>query len=883
MPRSVSWLLILPGLLAAPVRAADKPAGKTVLTFEAAIRPILKAHCFDCHGEGDKLKGRLDLRLARSIIKGGRSGPAIVPGQPEESLLYQRVRAGEMPPGKTKLSADQVALIGRWIAAGAKTQHPEPTTIAAGMLITPEDRAFWAFQPIRRPAVPQVQSDRIRTPLDAFVLAKLQAHGLTFAPEADRRTLIRRATLDLTGLPPTPEEVGAFLADPAPDAYERLIDRLLASPHYGECWGRHWLDVAGYADSEGYAREDTVRPTAYKYRDYVIHAFNADKPFDQFIQEQLAGDEMLRPPYQNLSAADLDKLIATGFLRMAPDGTGSAGVDQKAARNQVLTDTIKIVSNAFLGLTVNCAQCHNHRYDPIPQADFYRLRAILEPAYDVHHWRAPAARKISLYTEADRSRARAIEAEAAKVDQERLKKQQQFIEATFQKELAKLPEDLRGPVRAAWQTPVAKRTAAQKQLLKEHPSTNVTAGSLYLYDARAAAELKLLVAQAAVLRARKPVEDFVRALTEVPGQVPVTYLFHRGDPDQPRQAVAPAGLTILEDRLPLSIPAKDPARPTSGRRLAFARWLTDPRNPLTARVLVNRVWMHHFGRGLVGTPADFGRLGERPTHPELLDWLASEFVGGTRGHWSLKSLHRLIMTSTVYRQESRRDPAKDGADPDNRLLGRMNVRRLEAEALRDGVLAVSGRLVQKPFGPPVPVKENEVGQFVLGIENKDGAGRFTAEVPLPPGEAYRRSVYVQVRRSRPLGVLDTFDWATPEPNCEVRTVSTVTPQALLLMNSEFMMAESVAFADRLQREAGADPRAQVVRAWRLAFAAEPNAAQIQAAEQFLAEQTRYFQANPPAPNRAGKKNPAPKLSPTQRALTVFCQALFSSNRFLYVD
>jgi mono/diheme cytochrome c family protein len=874
MPRLATCFVLLAGLLAASDCAAEKPVPDGPPTFEAHVRPLFKAYCFDCHGEGDKLRGGLDLRHSRPILQGGDSGPAVVPRRPDESLLYRRVRDGEMPPTKKKLTPDQVELIGRWIIAGAKAERPDAAAAAPGMVLTPEERAYWAFRPVRRPPVPAVQTaEPVRTPIDAFLLARLQARGLAFAPEADRRTLIRRAAFDLTGLPPTPEEVDAFVADPALDAYEQLIDRYLASPHYGERWGRHWLDVAGYADSEGYAQEDNPRPNAYKYRDYVIRSFNADKPFDRFVREQLAGDEMLRPPYGNLSAEDLDLLIATGFLRMAPDGTGSANVDQKAARNQVVADTIKIVSSALLGLSVGCAQCHNHRYDPIPQTDYYRLRAILEPALDVKNWRAPAARQVSLATDADRQKAKEIEAEAAQIDKERLDKQKQFIEETFQKELAKLPEDVREPVRAAWKTPPAERTAEQKKLLMDHPSANVSAGSLYLYDAKAAAELQRYTDAAYIVRARKPVEDFVRALTEVPGSLPVTYLFHRGDPDQPKQPVAPGGLTVLDERLPLNLSEKDPALPTSGRRLAFAHWLTGGDHPLTARVFVNRVWLHHFGRGLVGTPGDFGKLGERPTHPELLDWLASEFVAEG---WSVKRLHRLILTSTAYRQSSRRDPVGDPIDPDNRLLGRMPVRRLEAEAFRDAVLAVSGSLSPKAFGPPVPVRENEVGQIVVGKGNKDVARGSVAEVPLPAGEVYRRSVYVEVRRSQPLGLLETFDAASTEPNCEARIASTVTPQALLMMNSDFMVAQSEAFAARLRNEAGEEPKEQVMRAWRLLFAAEPSEKQVREALAFLTDQTALFRANP---SKTDKSPPAPEV----RALAVFCQALLSANRFLYVD
>jgi hypothetical protein len=866
-----------------PASAADKvPAAPA---FERHVRPILKAYCFECHGEGEKLKGSLDLRLRRLLAEGGDSGPAIVPGKPGDSPLFVRVHEQEMPPGKKKLSADEVEVIRRWIAAGAKTEKPEPKTLAAGLVFTDDERNWWAFRPIERPKVP----GRAANPIDAFLLAQLREKGFGFSPIADKRTLIRRATFDLTGLPPTPKEIDAFLADKSPNAYEKLIDRLLASPHYGERWGRHWLDVAGYADSEGFDQTDPVRATAWKYRDYVIRSYNADKPFDEFVREQLAGDEMVRRPYTNLPPEELDKLIATGFLRMAPDGSGNRGADQKAARNQVLADTVKIMSSSLLGLTVGCAQCHNHRYDPIPQADFYRLRAILEPAFDPKTWKPPAARRVALSSPADRKKAADLEAQAKKIDAARLKKQKEYIAATLEKEFAKLPEAIRAKARAA--KTAKKPTAAQKKLLREHPSLNVSAGSLYLYDRKADVELKKMSAEAAAIRAKKPKEEFIRALTEEPGAAPPTYLFGRGDPDQPKEKLQPGALTILADRLPLKV-SKPASLSTSGRRLAFADWVTDRRNPLFARVVVNRVWMNHFGRGIVGTPGDFGRLGERPTHPRLLDWLASEFRDTG---YSMKRLHRLIMNSTAYRQSAARQPAKDAADPDNRLYGRFPVRRLDAEAVRDGMLAVSGKLNPKPFGPPVPVMEDDVGQVVLGMANRDGAGYKKGDESLSAQEMCRRSVYVQVRRTKPLAVLDTFDWATSEPNCEMRNSSTVTPQSLLLMNNEFVLKQAAAFAERLKEKAGTDAAKRVALAWQLAYGAEPTPAEVARATRFLTEQESLFRAAPPpkaaAPNakapskvKAAKKpKAAPPPSPADRALAVFCQAVLMSNRFLYVD
>jgi len=836
------------------------------VSFESQVRPILKAMCLDCHGESDAPKAGLDLRLASSILKGGKSGPAVVAKQPVASLLLKRIVAGEMPPTKKKLTSQQIDVIREWIALGAKSERAVPETIVNGMVISTDDRAWWAFQPVRRPSVPQFDDPSVRTPVDSFILKKLKENQLTFAPEADRRTLIRRVTFDLIGLPPTPEEIAAFVGDPSPDAFDKLVDGLLASPQYGERWGRHWLDVAGYADSEGFSQDDSVRSNAWKYRDYVIRSFNGDKPFDQFVREQLAGDELVKLPYAQLPSAELDKLIATGFLRMAPDGTGSGGVDQKLARNQVVADTIKIVSSSLLGLTIACAQCHNHRYDPIPQTDYYRLRAVFEPGFNLPNWKPPAARQVSLYTDADRKKAQEIESDAAKIEKERLKKQTELIEATFQKELAKLPEAMREKAKLARNTPDTKRTPEQKRLMQEHPSLNVSAGSLYLYDQKAADSLKKLADDAASIRAKKPVEEFVRALTENPGATPPTHLFHRGDPDQPKQVVAPGGLTILDERMALA--KIEPSAAGSGRRLAFANWLTSGTHPLTARVFVNRVWLHHFGRGIVGTPAEFGKLGEAPSHPELLDWLANEFV---RSGWRVKQLHRLLVTSTAYRQSSRRETHNDAVDPDNRLFGRMNVRRLEAEAVRDAVLAVSGDLCDKPFGAPVPVRENDVGQIVVGKGTKDLARGSTKEEPLPPGEIARRSIYVQIRRSMPHGMLETFDAPVVEPNCEIRNASTAAPQALLMMNNEFVIQQSESLARRLLREC-TTAESQVRRGWLLAWGIEPSSSQTAVAVAFLQNQQAYFRAYP-----------VKGQLPDQQALALFCQALLSANRFLYVD
>ena len=392
------------------------------------------------------------------------------------------------------------------------------------MWITEEEREYWAFKPMRRSAVPLAKDTaRVRTPIDAFLLAKLEEQGLTFNPDADKPTLLRRLALDLTGLPPTPEEVAVFLADDAPDAYERLVDRLLASPHYGERWGRHWLDIAGYADSEGYTDADPVRPWAYRYRDYVIRSMNADKPIDQFIREQIAGDEMVKPPYKNLSPDAIDKLTAappsSAWCPTAPPPRRR--VNKVIARNAVVSETLKVVSSTLFGLTVGCAQCHDHKYDPIPQVDYYRLRAIFEPGFDLDHWRVPNGRLISLMTDEERDKAAEVEKEAKVIDGQRKVKEDEFIEKVLTWELAKKPEELREPLRTAYYTEVKKRTPEQLNLLKEHPTVNqLSPASLYLYDrtygTKHEAVLKTFVAQATEIRKRKPVEQFIPAFTEMP-------------------------------------------------------------------------------------------------------------------------------------------------------------------------------------------------------------------------------------------------------------------------------------------------------------------------------------------------------------------------------
>lgn len=957
MRLQVSVLSLFLCCCAADLLAADQ------LTFEHDVRPILKAHCFHCHGEGQEREGGLDLRLKRLVAQGGETGAGLIPGDASASLIIKRLRAGEMPPDKDKLlKAEEIDIIANWIETGAVTAEAEPESIGDGPLFTAAERSYWAFQPITRPAVPRIDGAAPDSPIDAFLLNVPNHPG--FASSAQRALLVRRAAFDLTGLPPSPEMLESAVADTSMDWWSKVITQLLDSPHYGERWGRHWLDVAGYADSEGYTDEDRIREQAWRYRDYVIRSFNADKPFDLFVQEQLAGDEMVPPISPNLTEEQIEKLTATGFLRMAPDGTASGGINQTEARNQVVADTMQIVGSSLMGMTLHCAQCHDHRYDPIPQADYYRLRAVFEPALDWKNWQTPPQRQVSLYTDADREIARQLEAEAAEIEKQRLAKAEEYITRTLEEELLLVSEDRREALRVAYRAAEKDRSEEQKNLLKEFPSVaSISTGSLYLYDQRrderarkldsgrkekeqkfvaetkaaalaaipeqerplveqalaaateartpdqnellakypavqvtlatlaeynpsaaaelqrdkeqaeelrnskAAEDLKKYADNAATVRGKKPEEGFLRALHELPGNVPATVVFHRGDPEQPRDAVQPGDLSILADRP--AIPADDPAIPTTGRRLAFAKELTDGTHPLFARVIVNRIWLQHFGRGIVDSPADFGMLGERPTHPELLDWLACEFRDSG---WSMKHMHKVIMQSQAYQQSAIPGAAALASDPENKLYSRFPVRRLESEVLRDAMLAVSGKLNDKAFGPPIPVMEDSVGQIVLGMENLDGERKPVDKVDLH-GEEYRRSIYIQVRRTRTYSMFEAFDAPAMTPNCERRSASTVAPQSLFFMNSDLAIEFAGFFADRLLAETPGGTDSQVRHAWEQAFATSPTDAELAEACLLIERQQELIAAQ-------GEKE---KATAPREALSLFCQALLSSNRFLYVE
>jgi cytochrome c551/c552 len=798
-------------------------AGDADPSREKAVA-LLESRCGSCHGS-DKQKGGLRLDSRAALMKGGETGVAVVPGDPDRSLLVQAVRqtSGDlrMPP-KEKLTADQVELLVRWVREGAVWPEPTSARAASGPLgdawtdpRNPIVRLFggkrldlWSLRKAVRPEPPPVrEASRVRTPVDRFIFAALDRARLAPSPEADRQTLIRRVTLDLTGLPPTPEEIRAFEEDAAPDAYEALVDRLLASPRYGERWARHWLDVVRYADSNGFER-DEFQPQIYRYRDYVIRAFNSDKPYDVFIREQLAGDEMVTGPPRD--AADVDRLVATGYLRLGPyDSTGSIFEENAKNRNELMTDLANTTGSAFLGLTVSCANCHDHKYDPISQADHFRLRAFfsgLKRVDDAAIDLAPVHEQILEHNRRVEARVKEYEAEAA---------------------------DVLAPVRQSMKPKIE-----DKEVVRKLPSA----------DRKRYDELQKTIAAEKADR-----RESTRAMIgrDSSAKPPATPIFYQGDFTQPREEVPPGFLSALDPN-PAAI---EPPRglDSSGRRTALAAWIASPGNPLTARVLVNRLWLHHFGKGLVSTPNDFGMSGARPTDPALLDWLASEL---TSNGWSLKHLHRVILRSSTYRQVSRDDPAGRAVDPDNRLLWRQNVRRLEAEATRDAVLAVSGLLLPKdagaPVWPPVPQDLLDAQPGILETHSDKAAqDRLQGWYAESAEKSDVRSIFLVQKRALGTPFLLPFDLPDPTVSCGRRDCTTVAPQALQLLNSPFAERAAVAFARRVEREGGG-----VERAVRLALGRPPTEEE----------------------SRLGRE-----VAGRRGVLADWCRVLLNLNEFVYVD
>jgi hypothetical protein len=721
-----------------------------------------------------------------------------------------------------------------------------------------EQLRHWAYQPVQKPAVPTVkQRAWVKTPVDAFILAKLEAQGLKPALRADKLTLLRRATFDLTGLPPTPAEIKAFLDDKSPRAFEKVVDRLLASAAYGEKWARHWLDLARYAESDGFKADDT-RPHIWRYRDYVIKSFNADKPYDRFIKEQIAGDE--------LWPDDPDALVATGFNRHYPDEYNARNLMQR--RQEILNDITDTVGAVFLGTTYACARCHDHKYDPILQKDYYRLQAFFAAtrAKDDYVLAAPAA-------QADYQRQRAQwEAQTKDIREQLDKLEAPAKKALYDDSFEKYPEEIQ---RAITTAPEKRDTMqwlmyhkAQWQLHYGVDEDGNGIGNKLKGEQKK--QWEALRKQLAAFDHLKPQPlPIGSGITDVGSSAPRHFLLNGGGYDAYGAEVQPGFLTILSRDDARIEPCDKTA--STGRRTALANWLADASNPLTARVMVNRLWHYHFGRGIVGTPNDFGMMREVETHRELLDWLASTFV---EQDWSLKKMHRLLMLSNVYQQATTYNEAAAQHDPDNKLLWRFRRQRLSGEEIRDAILAVSGQLNRQMGGPSV------FPDIPKEMDVRGGWNRKEAEAA-----KLRRSIYVFVRRNSRYPMFQAFDMPDTHESCGRRSVTTTAPQALNLLNDKAVLQAAQAFAGRVLAEAGADEDAQIRLAYQLALSRLPQPDELKLAREFLQQQAALLNTRLVAkqPIAAPLSLPAGLALERAAALVDLCHVLFNSNEFVYVN
>ena len=737
------------------------------------------------------------------------------------------------------------------LLASAAVMSAASAKAPQGLPFTEHQRSHWAFQPVSSPDIPNAGQGN---PIDAFVAAGLRDKGLAFAPPADKVTLIRRATFGLHGMPPTPEEVQAFLDDDSPDAFAKVVDRLLSSPRYGETWARHWLDLARFAESEGFKADET-RPNAWRFRDYVIDSLNADKPYDRFIQEQIAGDE--------LWPESPEARIATGFNRNYPDESNAAILMQR--RQEILLDITDTVGGVFMGLTYGCAKCHDHKFDPILQSDYYRLQAFFT--------NVTTDDEIHLFSEEERAEHARRRAEWEKATADIRAEMDALLDKKRAEAFQTQVNRRAPPTQAAFNKPVSERSMYEHLLFQQHMwqmryhNDQRLSNSL---KAEAKARYRELEAQLADFDHLKPPELPVGVgIRELGPNAPKTHVLAFANYAAPREEVQPGFLTLLNPGPAAYAPALDGR--SSGRRTALANWLTDPENPLPARVMVNRLWHYHFGQGIVRTPSDFGLMGERPTHPELLDWLAGEFV--SEG-WSLKQVHRAIMTSKTYRQSS--DFRLDGneSDPLNRLLWRFPPQRLSGEVIRDSMLAVSDRLNGQMGGPSVyPVLPKGAS------EPRGGWGSHEQSA-----EQDRRSVYVFVRRNARYPMLEALDMPDTHESCARRSTTTTAPQALALLNSEHTLGWASGLAGRIIDEAGADRDGQIQAGFRLAYSRAPDAWEKDTVLTFLETQRRIIADRA----EAGQKLLLPdsfrvqEMSPAEAAAVVdFSHMLLNSNEFVY--
>jgi len=823
MSRSVILLCVAS---ACPLFCGESDAAG-VAFFESKVRPLLVEQCFKCHSLNQKKhKGGLEVDSLAALLKGGESGPALVPGNPEKSRIIEAVKYTnsdmQMPP-KSRLSEAQVADLVQWVRIGA----PWPAGAPAGTSVAQADPEkmkrmldHWAFKKVQAQTPPKTANTAWpKSPLDSFILAKLEDGKIEPAPFADKRTLIRRATFDLTGLPPTPDEVAAFLKDESPDAFAKRVDRLLASPHYGEHWGRHWLDVARYADSNG-MDENHAYGNAFRYRDYVVAALNADKPYDQFVREQIAGDLL---PAEGNSAETVQRQIATGFLALGPKVL--AEPDPMKMEMDIIDEQLDTLGRSFMGLTLGCARCHDHKFDPMPTADYYSLAAILKCTKTMENFK-----KVARWYERPLGTAQEIAAREALDKAIKAKKGEidKFIKSSNEQVLDALHVKVgRGPV-----------------ALPKKPESN--------YTPENTAKLRVLREEMGALeKSRVPV---LEAMGATEGTISNTIRINiRGNPQ------------VLGAEVPRRFPrvfAGENQRPIEGKisgRLQLAQWLTAPDHPLTARVMSNRIWRWHFGKGIVGSPDNFGLIGETPSHPELLDWLSTQFV---ENGWSIKKMHRLIMLSSTYQMSFARNEKAETVDPENRLHWRFDRRRLQAEMLRDSFLSISGAL------------DGAIGGTVFDNKNRD----YVKEEPASGGKWYdhtRRSIYIPVIRNSVYDVLQAFDFPDPNVMNGDRNSTTVAPQALFMMNGKLLLDQASKMAQSLLKRKEFDAAARVTAAYELALSRPPSQSEITRALAFV---QRYSDELSKKPAQGENKTPL-----EVRAWQGLCQVLLASNEFVYID
>ncbi len=817
-----SSLQLVPALLlstAIPTFASSSNASKTKpqavtpsVSYQETVLPILKKACFSCHS-ADTHSGGLILDSPLSLFKGGSktSTAIVVKGSPSTSKLIDYLQGKNqprMPMGAPALPAEQISQIEFWIKQGAKIDQ-----IKLG----------WPYTAPKQSAVPKVKNSAwVHNPIDNFVLTRLEAKNLKPAVPATRIALLRRVFADLVGVPPNPEEAKSFLTDTSPKAYEKLVDRLLADRRYGERWGRHWLDLVRYADSQGYEADNT-RMRAWRFRDYVIRSFNSDKPYDKFIKEQLAGDEL----YPN----DPDAITATGYARQCAWDELTPDHDQRW--QDYLNDATDTTGSVMLGLTVGCARCHDHKYDRISQADYYRMQAFFRPTkWTEANLPGPDSNPQIL-------RDKVTEAETHLVP---LRQQRDELKEKYR------PAALANKQKAA--------KPGEKIVVTDDDINN----AMPQHDRIKREQIQTEIGHwESVEEPFKPIADVI---SDEEKDIPKTFLLKRGNLLTPGPEVQPGFVASLaggEERPAKIIPPA--AGKTTGRRTALANWIANADNPVTARVMVNRIWQHHFGRGIVATPSDFGKNGDKPTHPELLDWLAIQFE---QSGWSIKQMHRIMVLSNTYQMSTHTDPVAFKKDPANTLFWRMNRIRLEGEVLRDSILTVSGRLNPEMYGPGVfPKLSEEV--LSTGSTHKWGASS--------EAESLRRTVYVFQRRSLPLPIVEAFDGPDMVNTCPRRSTTTISPQALALFNGEFSITEAMKIADRVIKEAGPDPIDEITRSYELTLIRKPTSGQKQIALKFLEDQTRLHQHDKNSDIGAARVN----------ALADFCHVLINTNEFLYLD